>query len=305
VKSPEGSLNFSFFAVFLGSKKNIEERAVHNVPETIPTVWRRLLEWLFISHKKKNYVMVMNTHSGSQINQQGRVQPEPVIQPNLNLEVQNNPQPPSFPPPSGGDHDRITALEAHIEALTQQNAKLLLKILGQFHPEVNQDEREEEERNSHTNGHDHRKDNHQEDNFREDNHREQRNKRANCHGDQREDVGDLSIIVAKLEIRCTYMEMEMKDKNKSIVVDKLLLGTSSPFTRRVANYRLLKKFKVPHILNYVGNGDPLDDLENFRAHLDLHGTPNEIACWAFPLTLSRNAWDLLRKIPPNSVNKFK
>jgi hypothetical protein len=79
------------------------------------------------------------------------------------------------------------------------------------------------------------------------------------------------------------MEMERKDKSRSVVVDKLLRGTDSPFTRRVADYRLPEKFKVPQILSYVGDGDPLDHLENFRAHLDLHGTPDEVACRVFPL----------------------
>jgi hypothetical protein len=39
------------------------------------------------------------------------------------------------------------------------------------------------------------------------------------------------------------MEMERKDKSRSVVVNKLLKGTDSPFTRRVADYRLPKKFK--------------------------------------------------------------
>jgi len=73
----------------------------------------------------------------------------------------------------------------------------------------------------------------------------------------------MSRIVAELKRRCIYMEMERKDKSKSIVVDKLLLGTSSPFTRRIANYRLPEKFKVPQIMSYARDGDPLDHLENF------------------------------------------
>ncbi len=48
-------------------------------------------------------------------------------------------------------------------------------------------------------------------------------------------------------------EMEMRDKSKAVVVDKLLLGTRSPFSRRVQNYRLLEKFKVAQILSYIGN----------------------------------------------------
>jgi hypothetical protein len=56
-------------------------------------------------------------------------------------------------------------------------------------------------------------------------------------------------------------------------------------------YQLPKKFKVPQIMSYTGDEDPLDHLENFQAHLDLHGTSDEVACRAFPLTLSRNAQD--------------
>ncbi|XP_062149502.1 uncharacterized protein LOC133858081 [Alnus glutinosa] len=89
------------------------------------------------------------------------------------------------------------------------------------------------------------------------------------------------------------------------MVDKLLMGTDSPFTRRVADYQLPDKFKVPQILSYAGDRDPLDHLENFKAHLDLHGTPDEVACRAFPLTLSGNARDWFRKLPPNSVDQFK
>jgi hypothetical protein len=67
-------------------------------------------------------------------------------------------------------------------------------------------------------------------------------------------------------------------EQNSIVLDKLLMGTGPPFTRPVANYRLPEKFRVPQILSYVGNRDPLDPLENFQAYLDLHRTPDELAC---------------------------
>jgi hypothetical protein len=98
------------------------------------------------------------------------------------------------------------------------------------------------------------------------------NGRANRCGDRREDAGDLSIIVVELERRCKYIEMEMKDNNKSIVVDKLLLGTGSPFIKQVANYQLPKKFKAPQILSYAGDEDPLDHLEKFRARLNIRDT---------------------------------
>jgi len=138
-----------------------------------------------------------------------------------------------------------------------------------------------------------------------DNPQELRNGRADRHGDRREDVWDLSKIIIELERICTYMEMKMKEKSKSIVVDKFLMGTSSPFTKRIANYHLPEKFKVPQILSYAGDRESLDHLENLWAHLDLHGTPDEVTCRAFPLTLMGNARDWFRKLPLNFVDKFK
>jgi len=158
----------------------------------------------------------------------------------------------------------------------QSRAELLRRRPEQPNPEMNRDEREEEDHNSNINP-----------------------------GREDDRQGDLSRVIAELERRCTYMEMERNDKSRSVVVDKLLMGTDSPFTRRVANYRLPEKFKLPQILSYAGDRDPLDHLENFLAHLYLHGTPDEVACRAFPLTLSGNARDWFRKLPPNSVDQFK
>jgi hypothetical protein len=100
------------------------------------------------------------------------------------------------------------------------------------------------------------------------------------------------------------MEMERKDKSKSLVVGRLLLGTNSPFTRQVVDFRLPNKFKVPQIMSYAGDGDSLDHVENFWAHLDLHGPSDEVACRAFPLTFSGNARDWFRRLAANSINNF-
>jgi hypothetical protein len=185
-------------------------------------------------------------------------------------------------------------LEAHIEDLTQQNAKLMHKTPRQSHPEENRDGHEEEECNSNTN---------------------EMVPRKIILGNKgvegptvMEIDGRMQEIWVKLLLswrRCTYMEMERKGKSRSVVVDKLLMGADSPFTRLVADYRLPEKFKVPLILSYVGEGDPLDHLENFRAHIDFHGTPDEVPWWAFPLTLLGNAPDWFMKLPPNSIDKFK
>lgn len=100
------------------------------------------------------------------------------------------------------------------------------------------------------------------------------------------------------------LEMKIKDKGKAAAVDRLLMGSNTPFTRRVAGYRFPEKFKVPQIQSYAGIGDPVEHIENFRVHLDLHGTFDEVACRAFPLTLIGNARDSFRRLSPVSVDSF-
>jgi hypothetical protein len=40
-------------------------------------------------------------------------------------------------------------------------------------------------------------------------------------------------------------------------------------------------------------------------HLDLPGTPDEVACRAFPLTLLGSAQEWFRKLPPSSISNFE
>ncbi len=71
------------------------------------------------------------------------------------------------------------------------------------------------------------------------------------------------------------------------------------------DYRFPEKFKVPQIQSYAGIGDPVEHLKNFRVCLDLHGNPDEIAYWTFPLTLTGNARDLFKRLPQGSVDEFE
>ena len=56
-------------------------------------------------------------------------------------------------------------------------------------------------------------------------------------------------------------------------------------------YIMPDKFKMPRVKKYNGSEDPQAHLEAFREHIVLHGTLNEIACRAFPLTLKGMAKD--------------
>jgi hypothetical protein len=121
------------------------------------------------------------------------------------------------------------------------------------------------------------------------------------------DVGYLDRKVIDLEKKCASMaqEMERKDKGKAGMVDRLLMGTRTPFTRQVADYHWLEKFKVPQIQSYTGVRDPIEHFENFRVHLDIHGTPNVVACRAFPLMFTGNARYWFKRLPSRSVDKFE
>jgi hypothetical protein len=99
---------FFFFCVFfLGSVKNIEKcTAYHHTRNCTNNLVRSLgTDHSFLIHKRRSS-MVMNTHSRSQIN------PEPIVW--MELVIQNHPRPP-FPPPGGGDHNRIATLEAQMK----------------------------------------------------------------------------------------------------------------------------------------------------------------------------------------------
>jgi hypothetical protein len=84
---------------------------------------------------------------------------------------------------------------------------------------------------------------------------------------------------------------------KRSIVEDLFRNTILPFIERITNFPLPEKFKVPHMLLFDGNSDPIEHLETYQAHLSLHGTPNEIACRAFPLTLKENACDWFGRLP--------
>jgi hypothetical protein len=69
--------------------------------------------------------------------------------------------------------------------------------------------------------------------------------------------------------------------------------------------QLSGKFKIPAIQTYTGVEDPTEHLDNYKTHMDLQGTLQELACRAFPFTLSGSAWDWFQKLPPGSITIFE
>jgi hypothetical protein len=108
-----------------------------------------------------------------------------------------------------------------------------------------------------------------------------------------------------LEDKYTRMLRRMDGEDLELTAWDMLEDESLPFTGRVKAYPMPDKFKMPRIEKYDGNGDPQEHLKAFREHLVLHGTPNEIVCRAFPLTLKGVAKDWFTGLPPKSVGAFK
>jgi hypothetical protein len=85
----------------------------------------------------------------------------------------------------------------------------------------------------------------------------------------------------------------------------MLEDNNLPFTKRVKRFCMPDKFKMPRIEKYDESEDPQAHLEAFREHIILHGTPDEIVCKAFPLTLTGVSKDWFIDLPPKSLGTFK
>jgi hypothetical protein len=91
----------------------------------------------------------------------------------------------------------------------------------------------------------------------------------------------LKEIIKKLEQRCDLLSVaaQYQHKGSTSKAGDLFQKTVSPSTDRVASFRLPEKFKVPDIKNYTGQEDSVEHLDNYCAHLELQGTPDEGCAW--------------------------
>ncbi|XP_042944579.1 uncharacterized protein LOC122278456 [Carya illinoinensis] len=101
-----------------------------------------------------------------------------------------------------------------------------------------------------------------------------------------------------------YEEMA-KTMGSSSSVESLLHQTDLPYSARIMVVPLPPKFKVPQIDMYDGSKDPVDHLENFKAHITLHGFQGKIAGRAFPLTLKGTARRWFGTLRPRSIDNFE
>uniref|UniRef100_A0A2N9GPG2 Uncharacterized protein n=1 Tax=Fagus sylvatica TaxID=28930 RepID=A0A2N9GPG2_FAGSY len=76
------------------------------------------------------------------------------------------------------------------------------------------------------------------------------------------------------------------------------------FTKRIDEYPLPAKFKVPQLETFDGFKDPLDYLDSFRTIMRLHGVSDEIMCRTFPTNLRGSARTWFNQLETGSIDTF-
>uniref|UniRef100_A0A2N9J155 Uncharacterized protein n=1 Tax=Fagus sylvatica TaxID=28930 RepID=A0A2N9J155_FAGSY len=115
---------------------------------------------------------------------------------------------------------------------------------------------------------------------------------------------------AKLEEELKEMMEQMKEMKSQVKakaaknLDMLVHRTKSPFTKRVDEYPLPTKFKVPQLETFDGFKDPFDYLDSFRTVMRLQGVSDEIMCRAFPTNLRGSARTWFNQLETGSIDTF-
>lgn len=100
-----------------------------------------------------------------------------------------------------------------------------------------------------------------------------------------------------------YEKMAQKMEGSSSF-EQLLNHTNLPYSVEVKVVPLPLKLAASKIDMCDGSQDPVDHLENFKAHITLHGFPGEIACRVFLLTLKVVVRGWLHSVQTDEISAF-
>ena len=146
---------------------------------------------------------------------------------------------------------------------------------------------------------------HEERPHRENSSKRSQPKKTRHKGSRNTQENHMNVDMEDLKKKYTKLSHQLACKEKKSTAKELMDNTNLPFTYRVLCFPLLDKIKMPCVDKYDGNGDPAEHVENLCHHFSLHGTPDEIACRTFPLTLVGIAKDCFARLPTKSVDNFK
>ena len=100
-----------------------------------------------------------------------------------------------------------------------------------------------------------------------------------------------------------HMKVAVKGRTP-VSMDALVQQTESPFTAGVMHFPLLGKFRMPQIETFDWTKDPIDHLNMYKNHMELHGYQDPVRCRAFAINLKDPALAWFNRLQPSSVSSF-
>ena len=81
--------------------------------------------------------------------------------------------------------------------------------------------------------------------------------------------------------------------------------SQSPFTRRIEEAELPRRFHQPTFAIYNGRTDPVEHVSQFNQRMAVHSRDEVLMCKVFPSSLGPMAMRWFDSLKPNSINSFK
>ena len=85
-------------------------------------------------------------------------------------------------------------------------------------------------------------------------------------------------------------------------MNTLVQQTESPFTTEVLHFPLPAKFRMSQIEAFDGTKDPVDHLNTYKNHMELHGYQDPVRYRAFAITLKGLVLAWFNRLPPSSIS---
>ena len=101
----------------------------------------------------------------------------------------------------------------------------------------------------------------------------------------------------------SHMKVAVKGQ-APISMDALVQQIESPFTIGVLHFPVLAKFRMPQIETAYRTKDPIDHLNTYKNHMELHGYQDPVRCRAFAITLKGPTLAWFNRLPPSSISSF-
>lgn len=110
-----------------------------------------------------------------------------------------------------------------------------------------------------------------------------------------------TVVQEELQALKRKLETIIEDK-PSYIEHERRKGT--PFSPRIVAAKILSKFKMQVLPNYIDKEDPVSHVNKFEIHMDIHKVSEDAQCRILPATLSDVAQEWYFKFPLASIDSW-